>query len=269
MQVKTIPIFIAIAILLACQQKNYGLNPLSDHTDSFAVVHKVTNHLENAKRDQTVKLNFSLRSLHTDDSSNTFLFTITGFQLDPAPPFMQQVANFDSLQSVLACSPYEVTVDKLGNVTNVKGEEDLQNNTFTVFTNRYIAKSFTEDYLGANAVEDILNRFFAVVPHKGIKAGDNWVKDITLITKAPVKVSNLFSYERISGDSVFIQNKSLISADQGDASSVYMKGDQVGKVVISAETGMPYLYNTQATMVTTTVAGGRTTEEVFEIRRLN
>ena len=269
MRVKFISALVLINLLLACGSKKFGLNPVVNKTYHFSVVQKIVNHFGDIERSQALKAKFSLQSLQQGDSSSTFLFTITGLRLDPTPPYLLEVMNFDSLEKVLASSSYEVSIDNSGRVVNLKGEDKLRNNVLAVFSSRYIARSFTDDHFGANAVKDLLNRFFSMVPHKEMTENDNWVKDVTLITKAPVKLSNLFTYEGKNGDSVFIKIKSLISADQGDASTVYLKGDLDGEVVINAATGMPYRYHSEATMITTTVAGRQPTDEYVDIRQLN
>ena len=260
---------ILIATLLSCNEEKIGLNPVVGQVDSFLVMQKVINHLEQSKVEKITRLKFTLRSLHHEDSSSRFLFTITDFQLDPLPPYLFEVVNFDSLKSVLASCPYQITVDLPGRITRINGGVQLQNKISAAFANKYTANSFTADYFSANAVTDIVNRLFSATSHKKIREGDNWVRDIVYIVKAPVEISNLFTCGEIRGDSVFIQNKALISANQGDASTVYMKGEQSGNFLISANTGLPYLIETHAKMITTTSGGDLTSEEIFEIKRLN
>src|SRR5205809_650811 len=108
MQFKILLFFASVTLLLACQDKRYGLNPVANNTYHFLMQQRIVVHLSDRENIQTLRLNFSLRSLPKEDSSNKFLFTISGLQLDPVPTYLSEVVNFQSLQRTLASNPYEI-----------------------------------------------------------------------------------------------------------------------------------------------------------------
>ncbi len=113
-------------------------------------------------------------------------------------------------------------------------------------------KAMVSDYLSANALKDLLNRSLSAVPGLKVKEGDKWIKNVTLITKAPVKHSNIYALEQYNADTAYITIQSLISAEQSEGGTVYMKGKGKGIAIINYSTGMPYLFETRSETETTT-----------------
>jgi len=78
---------------------------------------------------------------------------------------------------------------------------------------------------------------------------------MTLITKAPVKLSSMYTLEKLTGDSAFAEIRSMVStATTLEGDNIYLKGEQKGEAVLSYATGMPYSYNINLESITKTTA---------------
>src|SRR5665647_242742 len=91
---------------------------------------------------------------------------------------------------------------------------------------------------------------------------------MTLITKAPVKLSSMYTLEKLTGDSAFAEIRSMVStATTSEGENIYLKGEQKGEAVLSYATGMPYSYNINLESITKTTAYDVLNKEHFIVRR--
>jgi len=156
-----------------------------------------------------------------------------------------------------------------GNVTEVFGIDDLVANiSGTSKLDVNTIKRSLSDYVSVNAIKDLLNRMLSIPRDKEVKVSDSWVKNIILITKAPVKFSNMYTLKKITGDSAYVEIQSMVSTaitSKGD--NVYLKGKQQGEAILLYTTGMPYKYDTNLESITTTTAYDVLYKEHFKIER--
>ena len=228
----------------------------------------------------TVKLDFSIRSIYDLDSAMICKLTFINFKrkkpdisvrlksagLSPLMMRRNPFSVLDSIGYFLHGLSLQVVVNKKGVVKRVNGMDDLMDrlsagsNEDEGHLRRILA-----DYISVNAVKDLLNRLFTVVPHATVKQADKWVRNVTLVTKAPVKISNLYTLTQQDGDTARIDIQSIVSAEQSEGGTVYMKGKQNGHATVSYSTGMPSLYETSWETVTTVTSGAY---EVTDKQRL-
>ncbi|MBS1916829.1 MAG: hypothetical protein JST87_11170 [Bacteroidetes bacterium] len=100
-----------------------------------------------------------------------------------------------------------------------------------------------KEYVGEKTMTDYLNELFCIAPDYYEKAGDSWVKNITLISKAPVKLSSMYKLESIHGDSLFLSQDAAISGRAAENAEPFMLGSRRGKLVVDRKTGIPYSYD--------------------------
>lgn len=214
----------------------------------------------------TLKLKFSLENTNLHDSLITYKLTfidffknkkltityrITGL-LQPLS-FKDPFALYDSISYFIRGRSLQVVANRKGVVKEVTGGDELIKfiSGISKESERHVS-TMISDYLSNNALKDIMNRFLSAVPGLKVKEGDKWVRNITLITKAPVKLSNLYVFDQHNNDTASVSIQSIISAEQSEGGNVYMKGKGKGIAIINYVTGMPYLFETGSETETTT-----------------
>jgi hypothetical protein len=217
----------------------------------------------------TFKLNFSLESIASHDSIINYKLTFIDFYInknkkpfkiilknaDPSQQFFSKdpFVLYDSIGSIIRGKSVEVIINYRGIVKQVTGVDELVKYIAgTSSENENHVKTMVSDYLSANALKDLLNRFLSAVPGLKVKEGDKWVRNVTLVTKAPVKLSNLYVFDQQNNDTASVSIQSIISAEQSEGGTVYMKGKGKGIATINYSTGMPYLFETRSETETTT-----------------
>ncbi len=215
----------------------------------------------------TIGMDFTLKNIYYTDTSVVckLIFDnfrkkrpggITVFFNMPSgkrPFFRDPYSIFDSMGTYIHGLSVQVVVSKKGVVKEVAGVGDLMEDIARAGNrNERDVRVWMRDFVGAFAISDLLNRVFSVIPEAPVKQDDRWVRNITLETKAPVKISNLNTFQQRRGDTVFVNIESIVSAEQSDGGTVYMKGKQSGHATVNYSSGMPTLYETSSETVTTT-----------------
>ena len=124
------------------------------------------------------------------------------------------------------------------------------------------------DYVSVNAVTDLLNRIFFILPDAKMGSNDKWRRDLTLITKAPVRINNFYTFMQRKGDSAFINIDAVRYAQRVEGDTPYMKGKMYGNATLSYSTGMPDDYETRSETQTATNYYVIAEKEVFRVRRV-
>lgn len=215
----------------------------------------------------TIGMDFTLKNIYYTDTSVLCKLVfdnfkkkrpggITVFFNTPAghrSAFRDPYSIFDSMGTWIHGLSIQVVVSKKGVVKEVAGVGDLMEDIARAGKrNERDVRRWMRDFVGAFAISDLLNRVFSVIPEAPVKQDDRWVRNITLETKAPVKISNLNTFKQRRGDTVFVNIESIVSAEQSDGGTVYMKGKQSGHATVNYSSGMPTLYETSSETVTTT-----------------
>jgi hypothetical protein len=146
-----------------------------------------------------------------------------------------------------------VVMNNRGEVLRVYGFDQIVD-TITVVTgiDHPTVNAYLKEYIGSNVIKDLIGQLFFFLPVKPVKQGDNWIKDIILIAKAPVKHSNLLTVQTIKGDTIVLDLQSAVSARTGEGDRLYAQGRQKGVIIASFSTGMIYSYNLEENSVTET-----------------
>lgn len=213
----------------------------------------------------TVLFGFALKNIYYADSIIICKLTFNDLKVK-RPPFRITIKNnsfsgqmpmrnpfsiLDSIGYFIHGRSIQVVINKKGEVKEVDGMDDLMNDISGSSNNHHI-KPLLQDYISVNAVKDLLNRIFSIVPQGVVKQDDRWVRNVMLVTKAPVKISSLYTCKQRSRDTAYVDIESIVSAEQSEGGTVYMKGKQNGHAIVSYSSGMPFLYETNRETVTTT-----------------
>lgn len=193
----------------------------------------------------TVYLDFSLQKIQNTDSSVTCKLALNKFIW--SGKFKVNYIR-DSLHalSTLAVLSDSGKVIYVGNIDKII--QDIQNDSAT---GKYL-KGVIPDQVSVDAITDMLNRIFSVIPAKKVQQGDSWVSNICLITNHPVNISNFNVLKSINGDTATINIQSNFFARISEGYDPYINGKQNGTANLSLATGIPYRYQTQSNIVTTT-----------------
>ena len=276
-----------ILILFSCSQspkndenKILGFNP---PVDSLIHLTAVTN--ESAEwlgkvNNNSKTLEFSIRCIKKDDSGSVIRLVFEKIELTmddskmvtekiPATPMMDGYLLFrDSLLRQAEGKSLLITCNKKAQVLKVDGFNQIVDRvTDSMKTERLTINGILRDVIGSKQTTDLIHQSFFFLSGRNIKTGDNWVSNITLIAKAPVKYSNMVTVKDIKGDSVFLDIKTVVSAKTGEEGMVYAQGEQDGSATVSLSTGIPYLISLHGVTVTKTDNYDITQKREFSIKR--
>jgi hypothetical protein len=191
----------------------------------------------------TVVLNFSMQKTNKAGSLISYNVTYNRFRWNTQ-------VNYS--RDLLHAKPVTVLMNDSGTVVQVLNTDELlQDIEKDSITQSYVS-GVLPDYISENGVKDLFNKIFAVLPVKKINENDTWVRNKIMIAKAPVFLSNLYTLKTHTNDSATINIQSIISARQSAGDVTYLKGDENGYAILSYSTGMPFLFETQSDVVTTT-----------------
>jgi hypothetical protein len=123
-------------------------------------------------------------------------------------------------------------------------------------------KYFLQEYVGEKIIKDDLNELFSIAPNHNEKTGDSWVRNIMLINKAPVKLSNMYTIKEIKDDSVYLTLNSVVSARAAENATPFMEGNGTGKITAGTN-GIPYAYYIKTETKTTTNSTNYFKTEIF------
>jgi hypothetical protein len=293
-EIKKLPFLIGFLLLLvSCQlaDKKFRLRPQPNKIYNYSLVQTSEYYNKSpgadssqhfaGERFDTLKINFSLENIHSNDSAVRYKLTFKNF-FKKKPDFkiifrsMDNSSNFiskdpygilDSIDFLVAGKSLQVAINRKGAVIEVTGVDELFKNIYGGRNdNERNTRSFMLDYISSPAIKDLMNRMFSPIPGFKVDEGDRWIRNITLVTKAPVKLSNEFAMEQHNNDTAYISFQSLISAQQSEGSKPYMKGKGKGIAMVNYATGMPYLFETRSETVTTTSAYDFINKEHFLIK---
>jgi len=191
----------------------------------------------------TILLNFSMQKINNSGVFITYKVPYNHFRWNNEVNYVR-----DSVHS----KPVMVLMNDSGTVMQVlHADELLQDIEKDSATQNYVT-GVLPDYISENGIKDLFNKIFAVLPVKSVNENDTWVRNKIMIAKAPIYLSNLYVLKSLSNDSATINIQSFVSARQSTGDVTYLKGDENGYVIVSYSTGMPFLFETQSDVITTT-----------------
>jgi hypothetical protein len=227
----------------------------------------------------TVLLDIGLERMKNSGDTITYKLTFNNLKIIPHPLKVTIIGStkaepynfFAVLDSICDALPglsvqVDITID--GNVTAVHGIDELAANiSKTSKLDVNTIHRMLADHVSVNAITDLLNRILSIPRNKEIKVSDSWVEKIILITKAPIKLSNIYTVRNLTGDSVYTDIQSMVSTEREEGGNVYLKGKLTGKAILSYRTGLPYQYDTDMETVTTTTHYDVVYKEHFTVKR--
>lgn len=224
-------------------------------------------------------LDFSLACVKKEDSISTIRLVFKKITLTTSNtkiviekivgnPMMEDYFRFrDSLLRMAEGQSLLITCDQKGQVLTVAGFDKIVDRvTDSMRGERRTINGILRGVIGNKETEDLIRQSLFFLSGRNIKTGDNWVSNITLIAKAPVKYSNMIIVKEIKGDSVFLDIKTIVSAKTGEEGVVYAQGKQEGNAVVSLTTGIPYIISLNETTVTKTDHYEITQQRKFSVR---
>lgn len=223
---------IVFITVIGCKskEKTFKVNPPPDKIYRYSIIKSLSNEwtYKNAfhKIEDTIKLNIGLQSIKTEGDSINFklIFDSVKILLHPVkatfinPTNNSKIVSYsspivlDSLCNYLKGLSVLVTITADLNVLEVNGIDDIINKISNgTKGDSFIIKRMLSDYVSVEAIKDLLNRILSIPQDKKVTVLDSWVKNIILITKAPVKLSNIYTVSERIADSAFINIQSIAS----------------------------------------------------------
>ena len=149
--------------------------------------------------------------------------------------------------------PVYIWMNKKGLVLSVEGFNEIADSVAVLSKeNKKEIRYCLSDYIGEKTIKDNLNPLFSIVSNRAQKAGDSWVNNITLINKAPVKLSSMYTVKQIKNDSIWLVLSTIVSARAAEGANPFMEGRQTGEIVVAYSTGIPYFYHSSGETKSTT-----------------
>ena len=283
--------YLCLILFIACiscnsKSKTFKLDPVPGEVYNYSIIktsiQEWTYEGIANKTFDTVYLHIGLQRMNNNGDTITYKLTFNNLIIVPHPLKItiinSDITNIkpynlfavsDSICNSLKGLSVQVNITADGTVTAVHGIDDLVaniSNTSKLEANTI--KRMLADYVSINAITDLLNRILSIPRDKEVKVLDSWVENITLITKAPVKLSNMYTLKKLTGDSAYVEIQSIAStATTTKGDNVYLKGKLNGEAILSYTFGMPYQYDTDLETITTTTQYDVLYKEHFTIKR--
>ena len=272
-----------ILCMLACHssstsEKRFSFSPEPGKKYFISTKHEMKDSWFYEKLQKTyrsVQIDMQFELVDTKDSLFQFTLTFADFKIKQ-PPITVIIGKTTTVFKVDSISPKEnntnnpmqfdyyllgltkglsmkVWMNKKGEVLKVDGFDKIADSVSKISGHdkkevRYLLK----EYLGEKIVTDYLNELFCIAPDYYEKEGDSWVRNITFISKAPVKLSSMYKIEKIHDDSLFLSQNAVISGRANENAEPFMTGRQNGKLIVDRKTGIPYSYNAESDTKTKT-----------------
>lgn len=137
-------------------------------------------------------------------------------------------------------SSLQVSLNQQGNLQEVIGAPNIIDRVAreTGFDRRDV-NTILNDMISTGAITDLINQLLFYVPGRKINKGDQWVKNITAIAKAPVKYSHLITAKELQGNEVQLSLQTVISARMSEEGTPYLEGNLSGEITADHSSGMP------------------------------
>ncbi len=257
-------IFLSLFFFQACRQRslvneNFSFNP--DSSRDYSIT------LTKQSGASSEKVNMNLKLLRSVDSLYLLKLTFGGtrivrppvsiaikgitkiYRLDILPSKQTSEDNTFQfiyyLRGLTKGQSLDIWINRKGSVLEVNGFEKLIDSVAVLSgSDKKEVRYLLKDEVGEKIFADNLNQLFSIAPNHKEALGDSWIRDITLTNKAPVKLSNMYAINKISGDSLFVKLSSSISGWASEnATTPFMEGRGEGEIIVSKSTGVPYSYN--------------------------
>lgn len=247
-------VLVFVTVLPSChstgnENKSLEFNPVLNKVYHFSVakysVKSWTYQSIASKIYDTVFLNFKLRNIHSTDSAVTCKLEWNRFIW-----IGKSKVNYirDSIHALSS----EVVMTNHGKVKYLDGMQDIIADVEKDSNTGKYLSGVIPDQISNDAIADMLNQIFSVIPERAVNGNNTWVTNITLVTNHPVSISNFNVLKSLDNDTATVEFKSNIFARPSPGADPYIHGSQEGKAYIRYATGVPYLYEARSEAITTT-----------------
>jgi hypothetical protein len=247
-----------VFFLLSCHSKKtvFRFHSKEDQPFEISISKESSMRQESFIHDDTLQLKLLVQTTEGKDSSSVLKLTFKSIEISKPVQFLGMLhLNLDwkaFLQLFNGLSFY-AWMDDNGSVQHITyGDDRIDSIARTSHLDKSTIKALTRDHIGAEAMKDLLNRFFSCTPGIEVVTNDNWQSTILLTSKAPVKVNSLYTLKEQKADTVFLDMQGIISARTGSGGTLYLEGTQNGNARVSYSTGIPWHYEINAASVYTT-----------------
>ena len=142
-------------------------------------------------------------------------------------------------RQVLADS-FWVVLQTNGTILRVDGFDSIVNRLSARFDiDKRTVRSFLKERVGNEALKDMLSQIFFYLPGKAVKKNDNWIRNVGVTVKAPMKYSNFIKVRNINHDTIVLNVQSAVTAKTGEGGTIYEQGKRTIEMHVSHLTGLP------------------------------
>ena len=266
-------IFCVTASIANCGNGNQqvfklDLSPLKGKVYTYSFYHVITSQFLQQSRSDTITMEINMEVESSQDPLGILRFTFQDLHKSELPPAIQVArrgfpkrriqelkselaSKTDAIFHALKGKHVKVIVSGKGVVEKIEGAEELLSQIASdCKEDKRLVGQVIHDYASENAITDHINLLFSAVPNMKVIPGENWGKDITLVTKAPININSFYTFKELKGDTAYLDIQSKILG--GTAGNFYLKGTRSGFAIINYGSGLPYLVETRASSTTTT-----------------
>jgi hypothetical protein len=245
-------------LLLSCHTKKmpFGFHPEPGKIVEISILKESSFRQDTFSRADTTRLQLSMETIKVANGYSNLKLTFRKIELTRPNQFLSMLhadVDWQAFLRLFNGYSFYAGIDNTGAIQHLTYDGNMIDSIARIAQlDKYTVKGLTHDYIGADALKDLLNRFFSCTPGSVVSTGSNWQETFFLTTKAPIKVNSLYTLKEIKEDTVLLDMQGIISARTGEGSTLYLEGSQTGKLSVSCTTGIPYRYELTAASVYTT-----------------
>jgi len=247
-------LFFALIVITPCQSQNADLSLKLEKGNEYkqTIVSKATvvQEVTGQKISMVMTISGAMSFLVKDIAENGYNMEIKYEKLSMSMQMPQGSLEFtsekndpnDIFSTILGAMinrPFEITMSKLGKVTEIKNVEDLWEGAINQFEQlpemqREQIKAQIMKAYGADALRGNIEMVTAIYPDNKVNYGDKWTVNTTLESGMSANMSTEYEFAELTSDYALIKGNSIIETADKDA---YIESN-----------GMPMKYDLKGSM---------------------
>lgn len=190
------------------------------------------------KEDSILSCKLYLKYLGTRFSNGLMVSTSDSIRnMNWGKDYMQAIAF---LQKQVITDSFWIVMLTNGTILRVEGFDSMVNRLSSRFDiDKRTVRGLLNERVGNEAIKDMLSQLFFYLPGKPVKKNDNWIRNVMVTVKAPMKYSNFIKVREIHDDTMFLDVQSAITARTGEGGVIYEEGKRTFEIRVSQSTGLP------------------------------
>lgn len=199
-------------------------------------------------RDETIELDFMFDSMAMNMSMGTSTFSINS----ETESEFATLTNMDPMLKALTKLPFDMVMDKKGNVKSMKGLEQIMQSMLAVFdesideqTKQQLLAQFEQQF-GSESMMSTFEQSMTIFPEHEVKVGESW-KTSSKVNNGQVNmaVDMKTTLKSVNNDIAILESKGdfstgdtpIVQMTNGMETKVGIKGKQTGITEIDLRTG--------------------------------